>query len=100
MTKEEFERKINENEITIVDFYAVWCGPCKALSPVLDSIGAENPDVGVIKVDIEENNVLCDEFGIRSVPTLVFFKNGEIEDMTVGNLPKSDIVGRINKLKD
>lgn len=100
MTKEEFEKKINEKSITIVDFYAVWCGPCKALSPVVDSIKDENPDVEVIKLDIEDEVLLCDEFGIRSVPTLLFFKSGELEDMTVGNVPKSEIIDRISKLKN
>ena len=99
MTIEEFTNKINEKKVTVVDFYATWCGPCKVLSPVVDTIADTDPDITVFKLDIEENNVLCDEFGIRSVPTLLFFKDGELEDMTVGNVPKNEILEKINTLK-
>ena len=99
MTVEELTKKLSETRIAIVDFYATWCGPCKVISPVLDDIKKENSEVGVIKIDIEDNDVLCDEFSVRSVPTLLFFKEGELVDMTVGNVPKNEILKRINNLK-
>lgn len=100
MSLEDFEKKVNEAKVTLVDFYAVWCGPCKALSPVLDEIKASYEDLNILKLDVEQNEALCSEFNIRSVPTLMFFKNGEVEDMTFGNVPKDDIVKIINNLID
>lgn len=100
MSLEDFEKKVNEAKVTLVDFYAVWCGPCKALSPVLDEIKASYEDLNILKLDVEQNEALCYEFNIRSVPTLMFFKNGEVEDMTFGNVPKDDIVKIINNLID
>ena len=100
MSLEDFEKKVNEAKVTLVDFYAVWCGPCKALSPVLDEIKASYDDLNILKLDVEQNEALCSEFNVRSVPTLMFFKNGGLEDMTFGNVPKDDIVKIINNLID
>ena len=68
----------------LIDFFATWCGPCKMLSPVVDSIAEEHPEIKICKIDIDEEPSLTERFGIMSVPTLVVMKNGEIVRTSVG----------------
>ena len=78
--KANFETIINDNKPVIVDFHALWCGPCKVQSPILKEIAAEFGErVRVIKIDIDQNKELADRYRIQSVPTLMIFKNGEIK---------------------
>jgi len=78
--KANFETIINDNKPVIVDFHALWCGPCKVQSPILKEIAAELGErVRVIKIDIDQNKELADRYRIQSVPTLMIFKNGEIK---------------------
>lgn len=85
--------------IKIVDFYATWCGPCKVLSKTLEEI-KELPDVTIEKVDIEDNPELTEQYKVRSVPTLVFFKNDEMKATTVGAISKEKLMSIIDKLKE
>ena len=73
----------------VVDFYADWCGPCKALAPMLEEFAAEQNEVAVAKVDIEKSPELAAKFGVRSIPTLVLMKNGSEANRLVGGPPKS-----------
>ncbi len=83
----------------LVDFWAEWCGPCKALSPVLDEIASEmNGKAHVVKVNVDQASDLAQKFGIRGIPTLIFFKDGEVKSTLVGNQPKAEIVKNINSL--
>ncbi len=83
----------------LVDFWAEWCGPCKALSPVLDEIATEmNGKANVVKVNVDQASDLAQKYGIRGIPTLIFFKNGEVKSTLVGNQPKAEIVKNINSL--
>ena len=78
--KANFETIINDNKPVIVDFHALWCGPCKVQSPILKEIASELGErVRVIKIDIDQNKELADRYRIQSVPTLMIFKNGEIK---------------------
>ncbi|HET9522845.1 MAG TPA: thioredoxin [Terrimicrobiaceae bacterium] len=87
------------SEPLLVDFWAPWCAPCRMLSPVVEEIAGEN--VGkfkVTKVNVDESPSVSDKFGIRSIPTLLFFKSGEKRDQTVGVLGKAEIIRRLQAL--
>ena len=83
----------------VVDFWASWCGPCRMLMPVVEEVAAEMEGKAVVaKCNVDEADEVALKYGIRSIPTLLFFKNGELADRTVGVVPKSDIINKINKL--
>ena len=85
-----------EEGITLVNFSAIWCGPCQMLEPVLDEV-AKTTDYKVIKVDVDQAGDLAVEYEIRSVPTVIVFKNGKLADRLTGFMTKDEIMRKINK---
>ena len=78
LTHENFKSVIDENELVVVDFWASWCGPCRMLGQVLEDINSKNPDLVIGKVNVDKEMDLTKSFGIRSIPQLYIYKNGEI----------------------
>jgi thioredoxin 1 len=75
----------------LIDFWAEWCGPCRMLSPVIDEVAAENPQIKVGKVNVDEQQELAAQFGIMSIPTLLVFKNGTKTNESIGLIPKEQV---------
>lgn len=97
ITAENFENEVlNSDKPVLIDFWAAWCGPCRMLSPVVDEIAEENDNVKVGKVNVDEQLELAAQFGIQSIPTLLFFKDGKQIDRSVGVASKSAILNMIN----
>lgn len=90
---------LKSDKLVVIDFWAEWCGPCKMIGPIIDEIGEEYQDKVVVgKVDVDNNNEATVKYGIRSIPTVLFIKNGEVVDKVVGAGAKSLFTGKIDKL--
>jgi thioredoxin 1 len=100
VTDETFEAEVTKSDKPVlVDFWAPWCGPCRLLGPALDEIADESGErFKVVKVNVDENPSLAAKFGVRSIPTLVFVKDGERRDQLVGTVPKSALLARLEAL--
>ena len=98
LNKESFEKVTTEKDKTlIIDFWAPWCGPCKALTPVLEEISTEMSDkVGVYKVNVDDNTDLAQEHGVQSIPTMLIFKNGSLSETIVGLKTKDELIDIVN----
>ena len=87
--------ELMKEDVVLVDFYAVWCGPCRMMAPVVEEIAEENPSVRVGKVDVDEVGELAQRFGIVSIPTLLVFKNGQLVNKFVGVQDKQTILNAL-----
>jgi thioredoxin 1 len=96
-----FDKTVSASSVPVlVDFWATWCGPCRMIAPVLEEIAKEEGEkVRVGKVDVDSNPALSNRFGIRNIPTLLFFKGGEVKDTVVGLTSKAELVKRLQALK-
>jgi thioredoxin 1 len=99
LTDGNFENEVLKSSVPVlVDFWASWCGPCKAIAPVVDEIAAEyQGKVKVGKVNVDENQAAPATYGVRGIPTLILFKNGQIVDQVVGAVPKGQIKALLDK---
>ena len=95
LNKENFNEIIGGDKKVLIDFYADWCGPCRMVSPIIDEIAEENPEIRVCKVNVDENPDLAGEFGVMSIPTLVVMEKGEIKAKSMGAKPKAQILAML-----
>jgi len=96
LTKENFEAEVlKSDKPVLVDFWAVWCGPCRMISPVVDEIAETNDSVKVGKINVDEQIELAQKYGVMSIPTLLLFKNGEVAAQTVGVQPKEALIANL-----
>jgi len=100
VTRDNFDQEVLKAKVpVVVDFWAEWCGPCKMLSPVLDEIAVEKGDsIKVVKVNVDDEADLAVQYGIRNIPALFYFKDGELKHKGIGVQPKSEIVKRLESL--
>lgn len=98
-TDDNFEKEVLKSNVpALVDFWAEWCGPCRALAPIVDELASEySGKLKVFKMNVDENPVTPGRYGIRGIPTLLLFKNGELVDQVVGAHPKQNIAQMIGK---
>ena len=96
-TNTNFQELLQDNKLVVVDFWATWCGPCRMLSPILDEVEEEMADkISVVKVNVDDADQIAMQYRIMSIPTLLFFKNGQLVDKTVGAMSKNVLVEKIN----
>lgn len=99
LTDEDFDAQVKEKPLLLVDFWAEWCGPCRMIAPSLEELATEYKDrVAVGKVNVDENRKVATKFGVRSIPTLLFFRDGARVDQVVGAHPKATIKAKIDQL--
>jgi len=97
LTDDSFTTEINAGKVVLVDFWAAWCGPCRAIAPIMDELADEYDGRATIaKVDVDNNPRVAMEFGIRSIPALLIFKGGKVVDTIVGAVPKAYITEKLN----
>ncbi|MDG1949348.1 MAG: thioredoxin [bacterium] len=93
----EFKQTVQDNDLVLVDFYADWCGPCRALGPVLDEVADKYDDVRIVKINVDENSELAKEYKVRSIPQMFLIKGGENVESMVGMQTAVALSERIDK---
>lgn len=89
ITKDNFESEVLKSEKPVlIDFWAPWCGPCKMMAPVLEEFASEHPEIKVVKINVDEQSELATQYNIMSIPSLLFLKNGEIINSSIGFVSK------------
>lgn len=98
ITDANFAEEVEKSDVPVlIDFWAVWCGPCRMIAPIVEELAGEYQGKAKIgKVDVDNNPMIAGKFGIRSIPTLLIFKGGQVVDQIVGAVPKGNIVDKLN----
>jgi thioredoxin 1 len=97
LTDDSFQQQVESGQLLLVDFWAAWCGPCRAIAPLIDELANEYDGKATIaKVDVDNNPRIAMQYGIRSIPSLLIFKGGKVVDTIVGAVPKNMIADKLN----
>ena len=96
INEDSFDAFIQSDEPVMVDFYATWCESCKAMMPILEKVVAQEGKK-IAKVDIDENRGLVEKYGLKSIPTLMVFQNGELKETSIGRIPKDKVLELLSK---
>lgn len=100
ITNDNFKQIVIDNDTVVVDLWAEWCGPCKALTPIIEKVATSMTDVFIGKVNVDENPEIASEYKIRSIPTLLFFKSGKLVLTHIGMIPETQLIEKINTVKN
>lgn len=96
--EDNFESEVLRSEgVVLVDFWATWCGPCKMIAPILDELDKEIETVNIVKVDVDQNQDLSRNYKVQSIPTLMVFKDGKVQETLVGFRPKAELKATLEK---
>ena len=98
VTDADFDQLVKDNPKVVVDCWAAWCAPCRMIAPVIEELAAEKTDIKFAKLDVDSNRAVPMKYGIMSIPTLLYFKDGVLVDKTLGALPKAAIEARLARL--
>jgi len=99
ITKDTFNEEVLNSEVPVVtDWYASWCGPCKMIAPLLETIAADMPEVKFVKINADEEVELCNDYGIRNLPTILIFKGGKMVGKLIGGMPLEDLRSKIKNI--
>ena len=94
LNEQNFQKKLDNNKVILVDFWAEWCGPCRVLGPIIEDVANLFPN-NVGKMNVDENRKLASQYSVRSIPTVIFFKNGEPIERVVGIRSKNDYIDKL-----
>ena len=96
VTKDSFKSEVTSSDRPVlIDFWTSWCGPCRMVSPIVDEIASERPDIKVCKVNVDEQDRLAAAFGVMSIPTIVLMRDGKVEATSVGYMPKAQLLAQL-----
>ena len=99
LTAANFEETLNSGKPVMVDFWAQWCGPCRMVGPLVEELANEYTEKALVgKVDVDTNQDIAAKYGVRNIPTILFFKNGEVVDKSVGAVPKAQLAEKLDAL--
>ena len=93
---DQYNELIAKGEV-LVDFFATWCGPCNMLAPILEQVAKENPELTIAKVDVDEVGALAQRYGVASIPTLLYFKDGGLQNKALGYMPKPKLLAFVGR---
>jgi len=98
VTDASFDDFVAKNKYAVIDCWAAWCGPCNMLSPIIEQLAGEKPNINFAKLNVDQNRNIPMKYQIMSIPTLLYFKDGKLADKTLGALPKKQLESRLEKL--